>query len=110
MSNLENLLKLVTENPDLPVIPMVDTEVVCGDECGYWMASFGKCEIREFAIDEWYGDGIVRYRDDFNADGDLIEAIAECKYNGSDEAYEKAKEDAKKLWTKAIIVKIDLPE
>ena len=105
-----DLIKLMTENPELPVIPMVDTDVVAGDEYGYWMASFGKCEVREFAVDEWYGDGIIRYRDEHNAEEDLIEAIAECKYDGTDEDYEKAKQEAEKLWTKAIIVNIELPD
>jgi hypothetical protein len=106
---LNTLIQLITENPDLPVIPMVDTEVVCGDEYGYWMASFGDCTIREFAVDEWYGDGIIKYRDEPDAEDNLIEAIAEGKYDGTDEDYTKAKEEAEKLWTKAIIVKIELP-
>lgn len=107
---LNELLQLMKDNPSLPVIPMVDTEIVLGDEYGYWMASFGKCEVKEFAIDEWYGDGIVRYKNEPHAEDDLIEAIAECKYEGTDEDYEKAKEEAEKLWTKAIIVYIELPE
>lgn len=104
--NREELFRLMRENPDLPVIPMVDTDVVGGDEFGCWMAAFGKAEIREFAIDEWYGDGIVRYRDDYGAEENLIESIAEVKYDGTDEDYEKAKKEAESLWTKAIIVYI----
>lgn len=49
---LNDLLQLMKENPDLPVIPMVDSDVVAGDEYGYWMGSIGKCEVREFAIDD----------------------------------------------------------
>jgi len=48
---LNDLLQLIKENPDLPVIPMVDSDVVAGDEYGYWIGSIGKCEVREFAID-----------------------------------------------------------
>lgn len=107
---MNDLLQLIKDNPELPVIPMVDAEVVSGDEYGHWMASFGKCEVKEFAIDEWYGDGVVRYRDNPGAEEDLIEAIAECKYGGTDEDYEKAREEAEKLWTKAIIAYIELPE
>lgn len=106
----KELFKLIEENPDLPIIPMVDTEVVGGGEFGYWMAAFGKAEIKEFAIDEWYGDGIVRYRDDYGAEENLIEAIAECKYDGTDEDYEKAKKEAESLWKKAIIVCITTPD
>lgn len=29
--NIAELLKLIQENPDLPVIPMVDGEAVCDD-------------------------------------------------------------------------------
>ena len=32
--NREKLFRLMQENPDLPVIPFVDTEVVAGDEAG----------------------------------------------------------------------------
>ncbi len=106
---LNDLLQLMKDNPELPVIPMVDTEVVAGDEYGYWMASFGECQVREFAVDEWYGDGVIRYRDEPFVEENLIEAIAERKYDGTDEDYEKAKVEAEKLWTKAIIVKIELP-
>ena len=107
---LNDLLQLMKENPDLPVIPMVDSDVVAGDEYGYWMGSIGKCEVREFAIDDWYGDGIVRYRDEPFAEENLIEGIAECKYDGKDEGYKKAEEEVKSLWTKAIIIYIELPK
>lgn len=107
----EELFRLMRENPDLPVIPMVDTEVVAGDEFGYyWMAAWGKAEIKEFAIDEWYGDGIIRYKDDYGAEELLIEAIAECKYDGSDDDYERAKTEVASMWTKAIIVCINTPD
>lgn len=39
----EKLLKLVAENPELPVLPMVDYEVV-GDDWGCW-AGNGKIVI-----------------------------------------------------------------
>ena len=29
------LLKLIKENPDLPVLPMVDGEICAGDDYGY---------------------------------------------------------------------------
>lgn len=102
----EKLLQLVKENPGLPVIPMVETEVVGGDEYVYWMGKFGNCEIREFAIDEWYGDGCIRYRDEYDAEELLIEGIAEVKYDGTEADYEKAKAEVEKLWTKAIVVRI----
>ena len=106
---MREFLLLVLENPELPVVPMVNTECVGGDEYSYWLSRVGRSEIREYAIDEWYHDGKIVYRDDANAEEDLIEAIAETKYDGSDEDYEKAKVEAAGLWTKAIIVYITTP-
>lgn len=107
--NREELFRLMRENPDLPVLPMVQNEVVGGDDYARWIGSFGKAEIREYLIDEWYGDGCVRYRGRDDEDT-IIEGCAVIKYDGSEAAYEKAKEEVSKLWTKAIVVNIDLPE
>lgn len=106
---LNDLIKLMTENPELPVIPMVDTEVVCGDEYGYWMASFGECSVREF-VSDYYNEGIIRYKDEADAEDKLIENIAECKYDGTLEDYERARKEVAEMWAKAIIVKIELPD
>lgn len=106
---MREFLLLVLENPELPVVPMVYTDCVGGDEYSYWLSKVGRSEIREFAIDEWYHDGAIVYRDEANAEETLIEAIAETKYNGTDEDYEKAKEEAAGLWTKAIVVYITNP-
>lgn len=106
---MREFLLLVLENPELPVVPMVYTDCVGGDDYSYWLSKVGRSEIREFAIDEWYHDGSIVYRDDANAEEDLIEAIAETKYNGTDEDYEKAKVEVAGLWTKAIVVYITTP-
>lgn len=104
---LEKFLKLIRENPDLPVVTMVSTECVSGDEYAYYMCKIKSCEINEYAIDEYYGDGCVRFRDDFGAEKLIIEGIAEQKYDGSDEAYEKAEKEAEKMWEKAIVLYIE---
>lgn len=107
---MREFLLLVLENPELPVVPMVYSECVGGDDrFAYWLSKVGRSEIRELAIDEWYHDGAIVYRDDANAEEELIEAIAETKYDGSDEDYEKAKVEVTGLWTKAIIVYITTP-
>ena len=106
---MREFLLLVLENPELPVVPMVYADCVGDDEYSYWLSKVGRSEIREFAIDEWYHDGAIVYRDEANAEETLIEAIAETKYNGTDEDYEKAKEEAAGLWTKAIVVYITNP-
>ena len=104
MSRVSDLLKLVQENPDLPIVPMVDGDI-CGGDDGRWMAEVGYSAVKEYAIDEWYGDGRIVYRDE--DEEELIESIAEGKYEGTDEDYKRAEEEAKSMWSKAIIVNID---
>lgn len=103
----KELLKLVEEHPELPVIPMVDYEVVASDDYGYWMGSFGKCRVGKYAIDYCHYNERVLLDED---EEELIESIAETKYNGTDEDYKRAEEEAKELWHDAIIVFIGLPE
>lgn len=38
--NREELFKLMQENPDLPVVAMVDGEIP-GDDSGYWLGAWG---------------------------------------------------------------------
>ena len=54
----QELLRLAQENPELPIVTMVATEVVCGDEFGYWLSSPSKCDIREYAMN---ASGITYY-------------------------------------------------
>lgn len=55
--NIKEILKLIEEHPDLPVIPMVGQDIVadCTDE---WIASFGKAEIRKICM---YEEAIIFY-------------------------------------------------
>ena len=59
MSKVEELLKLMKDNPDLPIVPMVNFEVV-GDEFSYWMGSWGRSEVGEYYI----GEERVHFRGD----------------------------------------------
>lgn len=104
MNNIEKLIKLVKENPDLPVIPMVETEVVAEDTYPRWMASFGDCRVGDFYMSEE-----KVYTDKNN----LVEDLVENEYFDLDKPDEEiwriAERQANKLMTKAIIVNIDLP-
>ena len=42
------ILKLIQENPDLPVIPMVDSNVVDSDFDAFYEGAWGNCEIVEY--------------------------------------------------------------
>ena len=39
---IKKLVDLMQQHPNLPVVPMVDAEVVQDDICGFWSASFGE--------------------------------------------------------------------
>ena len=105
----QELIKLIKENPDLPIIPMVNYEVV-GDGYAYWAAEFSSPQVDEYIIDSWYGDGCIRFKS--NGDEDtIIEGIAEIKYGDctKEENWEKADQELKSMWKKAIIVYIETP-
>ena len=101
------LIELVRENPDLPIVPMTYYEV-CGGDTGYWLGQVESVEIREYAINEWNEDDAVLFKDEFGDEDKLIESIAEYKYDGTEDDYDKAEKEAKDMWTKAIIVRIGL--
>lgn len=115
----QRLARLITNHPDLPVIPMVDWEVCAGPE-GKWMGSVGKACITEYIWrpDDYEGEPCIMYRYEAHK---LVDALAEDAENHinpgekEEQAYEAARQQAwKKVdemeWRKAIFVNIDLPE
>ena len=73
--NIKELIKLIQENPDLPVISMVDGEAV-SDEWGYTVASFGKAYVEEYAVyHERYYDDRESFKEAYydNLDEELCE-------------------------------------
>ena len=102
------IIKLIEENPDLPVVPMVDGEVVCDDSYQYWLGKWGRCEVTEYYL----GQEKVHFRDDDQED--VLMDMAECKYcrdpQGRD-IYDLTDEEWDALyksipWTKCIVVYI----
>lgn len=83
-NNINKLLELVKENPNLPIIPMVNYEIC---------------------------DGCVRFKSDAEEDT-IAEGIAEYKYGDCTNVdnWKRAEDDLKTLWKKAIIVYIELPD
>lgn len=108
MNNGKELLKLMQENPDLPIVPMVDGEV-CEDGDGYWMGSFGYAEVNEYVYvkDRFCTRDYQEDIEDYLSD-DLCDEYPDL----SDEDYsEMVHRKAEALpWKKAIIVYIGLPE
>lgn len=107
--NLNKLLELIKENPDLPVIPMVASTGIIGDEfILYWDASFGQARIDEYVISR-EGEEFLYFKS-FCDDDDLAHIILE--YEGIEDLTREelnAKKD-KIPWKKAIFVNIETPE
>lgn len=109
MSNIEKLLELVKENPDLPIIPMVDAEVVA-DDCGYWMGKWGDCKIKEY----YEGEEKIHFKDD--DEENVLNDMVGCEYSYDEQGrdiYELSDEEWDKLyksiiWKKCIVVYITI--
>lgn len=99
----EKLLKLVAENPELPVLPLVDYEVVGGD-WGRWGGKWKDSHIGHYLID--------RADIKFKEDGNMEEMVQ--RFTEDEEYYSMTKEQMKEFynslpWQKAIIVCIGTP-
>lgn len=53
----KNLVELVAENPELPIVAMVNGEI-CWDDGHYWMGGFSAASIELIGLigDRWYDD------------------------------------------------------
>ena len=60
--NLKTLLKQINDNPELPIIPMVNGEVCCDDEYAYYMGGWGSSEVGEYTE---YDEKVYFDRDEF---------------------------------------------
>ena len=102
--NINNLLELIQENPELPIMPMVETEVVGGDEYNSWLGEWGKV-----CIDEWWSDDEAIYFRSEAEDRLIDDAMDSDEWEGmTDEEIEKAATEkvAKYDWEKCILVRI----
>ncbi len=70
----EELLRLIKENPDLPIVPMVDCEVVA-DDFGYWLGKWGYAKLTEY----YNGREYIHFRDD--DEEDVLNDMVGCKYS-----------------------------
>lgn len=128
MSNREELARLILENQELPVLCMVEFEIVAGDDCLRWAASLGECKIREYIYHEdGMSESVIFWREDEEKLVDMLAEDAEDHPElyplGADPqtataraaAYANARMLAKVKvrnlpWKRAIVVNIDLPE
>ena len=103
-----DIIKLIEQHPELPIIPMVDGEVVGDDSYQYWLGRWGRCKITEYYL----GNEKVHFRDD--DEEDVLKDMQGCKYSCTKDGrdiYELSDEEWDELyasipWTKAIVVYI----
>ena len=102
--NRDKLFHLMKENPDLPVVPMVDADI-CGDDSGYWSGMWGKAAVDEYLICTMF-NYIV-----FKSDDDIFDTLEKYLTAEEFEKLPESEEDCREFydnlpWTKAIIVYI----
>ena len=112
MSRIEEFLKLVQENPDLPIIPMVDSEVVCDDTYTYWMGRWGPSVVTEYYV----GKERIHFRNEDEEDvlSDMADCKCYCTPDGRD-ITDLSEEEWNALyrsilWKKAIVVYVTTPD
>lgn len=106
-NNVNELLKLIKENPELEIVPMVDSECVQGDDFSYWMAGWGTANIDEYHCSD---ERIYFKEDDFE---ELVDDFIDNNYElygnlGDDKLIELAEKEVSNLeWVKAIVVHVN---
>lgn len=113
--NLKELFDLIRKRPDLPIVAMVDSEIVADDGYSYWMGSWGSCLIDKYIVHEDYG--VIFYDEGKPDTVDIFEKYFDYAECGIDE--ELPDEEALPLmkakidtldWVEAIIVHIQVPD
>ena len=129
--NIKLLLELINENPELPIICMVDSDII-GDDYGRWMAQVGWSEVGEYAsYNERFYDDREEFTEDYYAHNDEIlderfgynpsmsypDALKRYKKEDIDANKEAEKrldayleEVANRAFKRAILVYIDTPD
>jgi hypothetical protein len=132
-NDTKEFLKIVAENPDLPIFGMVDSDVVC-DDGGRWLASFGKACVGEIATynERFFDDDREGFKEEyydvhdeelcerFQYDPSISEYAVKQGYCSAEQLavnneHEKAldkylDEVAEKYFIKAILVYVNTPD
>lgn len=109
MTNIETLLTLIKENPDLPIVPLVDSEVVADDCYSWWLGAWGRAEIKEYYL----GQEHIHFKGKDDEESVLCD-MEGCKYSKTPDGrdvYDLTDEEWDALyksipWTKCIAVRI----
>lgn len=102
---IEELLELICQRPDLPIIPMVDSEIVCDDGYARWRGSWGAASITKYLCGE---EQIFFFDDEDDITDVMVEVVGHDSYEAMTD--EEALEAYRALpWTECIAVDINLP-
>ena len=102
---LAALLDLINENPHLPIVPMVNSEIVSADDYAYWLGSWGTASIEKY----YHGEERIYFYDERDMEDVLVEVKGWDWLETSSE--EEDLEVYRSLpWIKCIVVYIELPE
>ena len=108
MAYIDELLQLIKDNPDLPIVPMVYGEIVEDDSYTWWLGHWGRSEVTEYYL----GEEKLHFKDD--DEEEVLSDLEGCKY-GCDrqgrDIYELSDDEWEELyesvpWIKCIVVHI----
>lgn len=102
--NTMELLKVIGANPELPVVPMVDGEVV-GDDCGVFMGALGRVTVDKFIVSRQ--DGVL-----FKSDDDVFDTLERCLTDEEFDALPETEAECRPIyealpWRKAILLYVE---
>ncbi len=105
--NRKGLLKLMQENPGLPVIPLVEGGSIC-DDYAYMLYELGDAHIDEYILDSI--EGRMLYKADYNIMRVLEECLSPEEFENLPDSESECKAIYDSLpWKKAIILYINVP-
>lgn len=103
MENVKALRAMLDEHPDLPVVCMVEQEVVADVNFGRWLGKIG--EIHREKI--WFGECGVYYYKQTGVDEDVIND-PNCIYPEMELTEKRAKEVYDSLdWMDCLVINVD---
>lgn len=105
---MQELLKLIEENPELPIIPLVQEDIVADGDYMFWMAAWGRAEVKKY----WLGETQIHFYEP--DDGRCVEEVIddpattdqEFDFDNPTDEQALAVYEAKP-WAKAIFVNIE---
>lgn len=106
--HIDELIKLIKENPDLRIVAMVDSEIVADDGFSWWIGSWGKAQVDEiYSLNERLH---IRSEDEDTLIENLFYNMDVADDLTDEVVYELAKKEISGYeWEKVITLKINLP-